>query len=114
MRAHVFRFDSNSGHRQPDRIMLTHQAQSPNGFSNFRFTSNSSGFSSIYGLLRKLCRMLSLFGYQSQSSSSASCSMHHISSSKSELETASWKPLRTKASDHSENVQKVCKPANNS
>ena len=29
-------------------------------------------------------------------------------------ETASWKPARTMASDHSENVQKVSRPANNS
>src|SRR5215216_267937 len=67
---------------------------------------------SIHRLLKKLCRMLSLFGYQFQSSSSVSCSIRQTSSSTAELETASWKPLRTMASDHSEHVQKVCKPAN--
>src|ERR1700722_19594847 len=71
-------------------------------------------FRPSYGLLKKLYRMLSLSGYQFQSSSSVSCSMRQISSSMAGLETAGLKPLRTKASDPSENVQKVCKPLNNS
>src|SRR5262249_5967096 len=79
----------------------------------FHFDGQRDNLGSIYGLPKKLCRMLSLFGYQFQSSSSVSSSMRQISSSKAELETACWKPLRAMAADHSENVQKVCKPANN-
>src|ERR1700730_13439406 len=80
----------------------------------YEFNLNGQNFRSICDLLKKLYFIASLFGYQSKSSPSAACSMSQTLSSNTGLETASRKPARIMASDHSSNVQKVCSPANNS